>query len=168
MVEEAFDRPVDSSGHWRVPEPRRTPVARAGQNTATAVCVVGAEWTFAPVALSASRAREAVGAALCAVHGERASSAVTLAASEFLAHAFRCSANGPVHLAMRCQVATVMLTATYPAETSEAGNGGLWLFDEVSTWVIQGISRSSGSGPVDGGWGLWCQIPTGFMPGPAR
>lgn len=135
------------------------PVARASACGPVEQCVLDA------FPRSARDAREFVDARLCTVHAGRARTAVTLAASEFTTHAALLG-TGPVTLTTQCQIATVILAAEYPVPADEDASydSRLRLFDEISTKVIKGISRTSGSGPHDGGWRLWCHIPTGWMP----
>jgi len=120
--------------------------------------------------LAPSAARDFVRANLCYDHASRALGTVTLAASEFATQAVL-GGSGPIQISLECNQTTVTLSVRYrlSAAVSMHSRG---LADELSSQIIEGISRVSGAETgSDGERRLWCTIPTGFISlatGPVR
>ncbi|HET7356966.1 MAG TPA: hypothetical protein VFJ09_09865 [Nocardioidaceae bacterium] len=115
--------------------------------------------------LAAGRARQFVDEHLCAEHARSALSAATLAASEMVTEAVL-TGDGEIDLNLSCQATTVTLAVTFPTDGAEHDER-LRLVDDVAARIIEGISRGSGAGVVEGRRRIWCTIPTGYVPVPA-
>lgn len=112
--------------------------------------------------LAPGAARDFVRENLCYEHASRALGTVTLAASEFTTQAVL-GGSGPLQICLECDQTTVTLSVRYrlSAAVSMHGRG---VADELSSQIIEGISRVSGAETgSDGERRLWCTIPTGFI-----
>jgi len=112
--------------------------------------------------LAPREAREFVETNLCREHAFRALATVQLAATEFASQAVL-SGSGPLEISLSCTRTTVTVAVRYPPSAALARQS-LILTDELSTQVIQGISRASGAQTAkDGARRLWCSIATGHI-----
>lgn len=104
----------------------------------------------------------------CRLHGGLALSAVKLAVSEMTTQAVR-SGDGPVVVALSCRTGEVAASVTYESDRLHFERR-LRLADDVTAWIIEGISRATGTDIADGKQRLWCTIPTGVpaLPAPRR
>lgn len=112
--------------------------------------------------LAPGAARDFVRANLCYEHASRALGTVTLAASEFATQAVL-GGSGPLTISLECDTTTVTLSVRYrlSAAVSRHSRG---LADELSSQIIEGISRVAGAETAnDGERRLWCTIPTGYI-----
>jgi hypothetical protein len=120
--------------------------------------------------LAPGAARDFVRENLCYEHASRALGTVTLAASEFATQAVL-GGSGPLQICLECNQTTVTLSMRYRL-SSAVSMHSRGLADELSSQIIEGISRVSGAEiGSDGERRLWCTIPTGFISlatGPVR
>ena len=129
-----------------------------------------ARGTMSRSVLAPGEAREFIRANLCREHAHRALGTVTLAASEFVTQAVL-GGSGPLVVGLDCDQTTVTLSVRYRVSAAVSTHS-LDLADDLSSRIIEGISRASGAEWVnDSERRLWCTIPTGYIslaPSPVR
>lgn len=125
-------------------------------------CDASAADTLQRTLRAPSEARAFVDAQLCPEHGHYAVAAVRLVASEVVLHAVR-SGDGPITIALECDATSVTLWVTCAMDAPEDG-GRLQLGDPVSSMIVDGLCRASGTVHTQPGLTMWCTLPTGQMP----
>lgn len=125
-------------------------------------CDASAEGTLQRTLRAPSEARAFVDEQLCPEHGHYAVAAVRLVASEVVLHAVR-SGDGPVTIALECDVTSVTLRVTCAMDAPVDG-ARLQLGDPVSSMIVDSICRASGAMHTQPGLMMWCTLPTGQMP----